>query len=1672
MDRSVLCRRFSRAALSAIICLSLIAPSSLHVPEAKAAIRLPGREGPRPAGYADLSKTQQGPRPNVRVRDAERLNVKWAPGVPQAQIDAAAKRFGFEVVGQNKLGWTSIAPTDPQARLGDLATALRKGKLATRIAEERVYTPATAGLLPNDPRFPEQFGLHNTGQKGGTPDADIDAPEAWEMLGTGSKNIVVAVTDTGIDRTHPDLAANMWVNTREIPGNGRDDDRNGYVDDRYGFDFYNWDGTVYDAQDGDQHGTHVAGIIGAVGDNSVGVTGVNWNVTIMPVKFLGPWGGGDFEAAESILYAVDNGADVINASWGGPYSEVLEEAVQYAAEHGVLICAAAGNGGEDLDAIDDPYWGNYPSSYEATNVIAVAATDRDDKLTSWSNYGASLVDVAAPGDEVLSTVPYEDTAFYIERLPYRIVYNPFVLEALEPASARDQMIAKSVQKLGAAAATPILVVDDSMADLVGDTPGERLGVYTAALAAAGYTNVTTWNTEDQGTPSAATLHGKVVVWFTGRTAYGWYPEETVNADERTLLASYLDNGGRLVMASGELATDMEYFGADWEWFEEYFRVWLVDLEAWGRQIVGRSGNAFAGITASVPDAYTDYDSKYWPTGSDSVIPMDEYARPMARIGGYTEASGTSMAAPMVSGAAALLMSALPGTPAEEIRARLENTVDLKSSLSGRVAYDGRINVSKAFQVYPGKPTLLTPRSGAKLRAGETELVSWRRATGGSPDATFTAEYGLPYLHGSESFESGDLAGFETTGGADWFATNDPEEVYDGSWAVRSGDIGPGHEEDGWIIGEVSVLSTTVVVPDGGGVASFWWWWDADDWDTTCAFEVDGRLVSWPWETFDWTQETVALSAGEHTLSWWFVRFEDKVVGKDGIGIDDVRVTAWDFDAIGDAGADQTSLDWTVPAVDTYNAKVRVRSQLDGVSSAWAYANDIRISTDVLAPGPVTGLSATPDNDGHVALEWTNPADPDLERVKVLRREGMTPTGPDDCEATVVYEGTGEEALDGPLVHGTDARYAAFATDEAGNWSEAATAQAVVVDTVAPQPPSLFIASMYEGAPAVSWMNPPAGSFDRVKVLRKTTGNPTGPNDTSAELVYEGSAAYAIDHLLATQGFEGTAYYGAWAIDVSDNVSSGVFDQLLVDTKPPRGTFVLNSDEMYSTSAVVTANSSVTGATQMRFHLNGEYDEDAAWEPYAATRAIQLLEIDGPQSVHAQYRDAVGNVLDLYDDIWVNLDPPQAPTGVTATAIGAKVKVSWDNPWQFVDDWEMEWSPWLLGPVDSAEFYEDDFWADEPWDQDLVGHNVWVAESPSGPWESVTPWPLMETSWLVGGLVPGQTYYFRVTAFDAVGYESEPSEVVSAVPGKLMTRASGPDRYASSAAVSSTYWESADTVVVATGVNFADALGASSLAGCYEAPVLLTKPGSVPAVVAAEIERLGATKAVIIGGEVAIEPAVAQTLETMGLEVQRIAGKDRWNTAALIAHEVETLLGDEMPTDAFVVNGYSFADALSAAPVAYRNKMPILLTKADVLPPATEEALTDLGTSQVLVVGGERVVWEEVAQVLPGDPFRIAGVNRYATAVDMAYFSLMYYGGTWTTVGLASGVDFPDGLSGGAAVGKAGGVLLLTKPDVLPDPTAEFFFHNADYIGHIQVTGGTAAVGTSVTATIRELMGYQ
>jgi subtilisin family serine protease len=349
-------------------------------------------------------------RDNTAALRAERNLTSIAPGEGAAQ-PARVTRFG----GSDIVGGLRLVEVAPEATFSTIS-ALRAR--ADVLYAEPDYIRHKSDV-PNDPRFPQMYGLNNTGQTGGTPGSDIGAVSAWGVT-HGSSDVVVGVVDEGIDINHPDLQANIWTN----PG---DDADAGFPGDAHGWDFVHNDNTVFDDTAGtypppagytgdvDDHGTHVAGTIGAVGNNGQGVVGVNWNARLLSIKVLGVNGGADSDIIRGLSYAKllrdrwessghTRGANirVLNNSYGGGgFSQSTLDAINALNSSGILFVVAAGNDASSNDALP-----TYPASFTAPNVVAVAATTNTDALASFSNFGAKSVALGAPGSGIISTTPF------------------------------------------------------------------------------------------------------------------------------------------------------------------------------------------------------------------------------------------------------------------------------------------------------------------------------------------------------------------------------------------------------------------------------------------------------------------------------------------------------------------------------------------------------------------------------------------------------------------------------------------------------------------------------------------------------------------------------------------------------------------------------------------------------------------------------------------------------------------------------------------------------------------------------------------------------------------------------------------------------------------------------------------------------------------------------------------------------------------------------------------------------------------------------------------------------------------------------------------------------------------------------------------------------------------
>jgi hypothetical protein len=399
---------------------------------APAAADSPSRVADSPARAADEVRVVEAASTGTQVRDLGRgpqdavrpsgrayadgvVLVQYRPGA-QARERAAARAA---VHATDHRGVSPLArdlerlTLAPGASVMDAVRALR-GRGAVRFAEPDYYV--TVDHSPNDDIYMQNLMWGMKVQFGGIYGSG--ANEAWATYEVGSRDVVVGILDTGVDIAHKDLAKNIWTNPFETPGNGVDDDGNGYKDDVHGWDFFHGDASLFDSEAADFHGTHVAGTIGAEGSNAAGVVGVNWAVTMIPMKFI-HGEGSTSDAVEALDYLTDlkvrHGLNIVasNNSWGGSEeSQALEDAINRGGDAEILFVAAAGNDSADIDEVPA-----FPASHECDTrfdndeprgfdcLISVAAITKDGDIADFSNHGSTSVDIGAPGQEIASTYP-------------------------------------------------------------------------------------------------------------------------------------------------------------------------------------------------------------------------------------------------------------------------------------------------------------------------------------------------------------------------------------------------------------------------------------------------------------------------------------------------------------------------------------------------------------------------------------------------------------------------------------------------------------------------------------------------------------------------------------------------------------------------------------------------------------------------------------------------------------------------------------------------------------------------------------------------------------------------------------------------------------------------------------------------------------------------------------------------------------------------------------------------------------------------------------------------------------------------------------------------------------------------------------------------------------------
>jgi subtilisin family serine protease len=807
----------------------------------------------------EIAKVAQGAKDKasaIQVQYApDRLLVKYKDD-PQGMFAAQARgqveyTYSLKQVKQfDRIGVHVYQTSGPMER------TWRELKKNPNIAyAEPDYIQKADITIPNDPSFSQLWGMHNTGQTGGTADADIDAPEAWDLV-TGNSNVIVGVIDTGVAYTHPDLSANMWTNLGEVPGNGLDDDANGYIDDVYGINSITGTGNP---MDDNNHGTHCSGTIAGVGNNGVGVAGVCWTAKIMALKFLDSAGSGyNSDAIECINYAIAKGANILSNSWGGyGYGQSLKDAIDAAGAAGILFVAAAGN---DYGHDNDGSQPHYPSSYTSTNIIAVASTTHTDALSSFSNIGAYSVDVAAPGSSIYSTITGDTYASFsgtsmatphVAGLAALIKSYNFSLNWMQ---IKNRILSGAEPKA-------------SLSGLV--LTGARINAYNSLVMS----DVASYQMNVQSTPTAG-----VSITVSPADLDG-YSSGTTNFTRR--YAPYASM--TLTAPETHLGTNFGYWTLEGSLYSDELSISLpVDF----------NHTAVANYLLPLPEAIDNT--------SLSVVTFGAQGGWMGQISTYH--SGNDAAQSRDADDLGL------GTMQTSVRGPGDLTFYWKVSSESGFDYltfyvDGVPQNSISGEVD-------WQQAAYSLGAG-LHVLQWTYSKDGSVSAgsdcgwVDTVQFsGIPATLGQAMDQEGLVWATGEYGG--WFPQA-PIYYYDTD-AVQSSDL-----QDG----EQTVLATTVAGPTP---LSFYWKVSSESNYDHLLFYIDGALQNYISGDVDWQQMNYSLGSGSHVLTWIYSKDGSLSYGSDCGWVDRIVVTpsGWYTLTLQAATAGGGSGGTTDPVPDTYS----------------------------------------------------------------------------------------------------------------------------------------------------------------------------------------------------------------------------------------------------------------------------------------------------------------------------------------------------------------------------------------------------------------------------------------------------------------------------------------------------------------------------------------------------------------------------------------------------------------------------------------------------------------------------------------------------------------------------------------------------------------------------------
>jgi subtilisin family serine protease len=666
----------------------------------------------------------------------DELIVKYKKKVDQLKINALKQEFSLKQTKELKSVKAEVVKIPIGTTIAEYTKKLKSDPSVESVQPNFKYYATDVNNAPN--YYSQLWGLNNSGQdvlrNPGIANIDVDAPEARANFNGKLKQVLVGVIDTGIDINHPDLQKMIWTNPGEIPNNGIDDDHNGYVDDVHGWDFYNKDNSVYDPLDGDVHGTHVSGTIagameGTSFNTNKGVVGVAPNVKIVPLKFLGPDGGTTADAIAAIDYAQKLGIKILNNSWGGSENDpLLEEAIK---NYNGLFVVAAGNDAANIDSVK-----TYPASYDSPNILSVAALDNQGALASFSNYGANSVDVAAPGVNILSTVPKypaDDVAAMLgfdqlgasaqisststtTQQNYKAIFDGIGLEKYADADRKDAF-AKDLNFLDIPADNTkkiLLVQDDDhdLSDKIGSIIPELknyfvdyLPIYQSLLTGYNVKTVTIDSASSITDSGENLANYDAVIWFTGQGLGLGSPDgTTLTKNDVAALSSYLDNGGHLLLTGQDAfsGNELSPFVTD--------QLHLIVASNMGPflNVTGLKGGIFEGKNYAINQFETIYPFADFiqSTSPDAVVNL-KYVSDYSQA--YNYESGTSMATPHATGAAAVLLGLYPTMDPQLLKLYLMNDGTSLPEIDGLVKSGKLIKESKLNSFddnsFPGVPLL-------------------------------------------------------------------------------------------------------------------------------------------------------------------------------------------------------------------------------------------------------------------------------------------------------------------------------------------------------------------------------------------------------------------------------------------------------------------------------------------------------------------------------------------------------------------------------------------------------------------------------------------------------------------------------------------------------------------------------------------------------------------------------------------------------------------------------------------------------------------------------------------------------------------------------------------------------------------------------------------------------